>query len=296
MSVSIHVYCCARSSDTSRLQADLARSPEIENGNIGLTILWNQASAASAFSRAIERATAEVLVFAHCDVYFPKGWFERLAWEVDRLSHLDRDWAVAGVASITASGELVGRMFDAALEPAFAETSGIFGKVLPSPVPIVSADELALVVRRGSGVSFDPLLPEFHLYGTDIILEAERHGMRSYGLDMPLIHNAKPQLRLGADYGRAFRYMVRKWRDRLPVPTTCVRLTASPLALAIARLRIRYWAIRKASTYSTHRLSDAAAKATELGLDKMLAAPMVELEESKRYNFSLWWSGLFGAH
>jgi hypothetical protein len=258
------------------LQVDLARSPEIENGSVGLTILWNKASAAGAYSQAIETATAEVLVFAHCDVYFPKGWFERLAWEVDRLSHLDRDWAVAGISSITPSGELVGRMFDTALEPVFAETSGIFGKALPAPVPIVSADELVLVVRRGSGVSFDPLLPEFHLYGTDIILEAERQGRCSYGLDMPLIHNAKPQLRLGGDYGRAFRYMVEKWRERLPVPTTCVPLTATPLTLTIARLRIRYWAIRKASSYSTRRLSNPGAKASELGLEKMLTAPMVE--------------------
>ena len=88
-------------------KTDLARSPEIRNGSIGLTVLWNKASAASAYSKAIEAATAEVLVFAHCDVYFPEGWFKRLAWEVDRLSHLDRDWAVAGVSSITPSGELV---------------------------------------------------------------------------------------------------------------------------------------------------------------------------------------------
>jgi hypothetical protein len=276
MSVPIHVYCCARSSDVGRLEVDLARSPEIENGLVGLTILWNKASAAGAYSQAIKTATAEILVFAHCDVYFPKGWFERLAWEVDRLSNTDRDWAVAGVSSITPSGEHVGRMFDTSLEPSLRETSGVFGKALTVPVPIVSADELVLVVRRESGISFDPLLPDFHLYGTDIILEAERQGMRSYGLDMPLIHNAKPQLRLGADYGRAFRYMVRKWRDRLPVPTTCVPLTATPLALTIARLRIRYWAICKASTYSTQRLPNPGVKATELGLDKMLAAPMVD--------------------
>jgi hypothetical protein len=276
MSNRFHIYCCARSSDVERLRGDLARSPEIENGSVGLTILWNKPSAASAYSQAIETATAEVLVFAHCDVYFPDGWFQRLAWEVDRLTRLDRNWAVAGISSITPSGEQVGRMFDTSLEPSLRETSGVFGKALTVPVPIVSADELVLVVRRESGVSFDPLLPEFHLYGTDIILEAERQGMRSYGLDMPLIHNAKPQLRLGADYGRAFRYMVRKWRDRLPLPTTCVPLTANPLALTIARLRIRYWAICKASTYSTQRLSNPGAKATELGLEKLLAAPTAE--------------------
>src|SRR5216684_8802089 len=208
MSPTVHVYCCARSSDKVRLDADLASSPEIKNGKVGLTVLWNQPSAGAAYSRAsTETGIAEVLVFAHCDVYFPQGWFERLEWEVDRLSRIDSEWAVAGVASVTSSGEIVGRVFDTSLEPAFKQSLGVLGKPLTTPVRIVSADEFVIIVRRASNVSFDPLLPEFHFYGTDIILTAEKQGKRCYGLDMPLIHNAKAQLELGNDYGRAFRYM-----------------------------------------------------------------------------------------
>jgi hypothetical protein len=271
-----HVYCLARSSDVGRLETDLARSPEIANGKVGLTILWNQASASGAYASAMERATAEVLIFAHCDVYFPGCWFARLAWEVDRLARIDPKWAVAGVSSLTSSGELVGRMYDSSLEPLFTETMGIYGKPLVSPVPIVSADELGLIVRRGANVSFDPLLPEFHLYGTDIILEAERQGKRSYGLDLPLIHNAKAQLQIGSDYVRAYKYMVRKWRAHLPVPTTCGMLTANPLALPFRRLRIRYMAICRRSSFNTRRLSDPHAKAVEIGMEKLLARPIAE--------------------
>jgi hypothetical protein len=221
-----------------------------------------------------ETATAKVLVFAHCDVYFPHGWFERLEWEVDRLSRIDSEWAVAGVASITPSGELVGRIFDTSLEPAFRQSRGVFGKSLTAPVPIVSADELVIIVRRASGVSFDPLLPEFHLYGTDIILTAEKQGKRCYGLDMPLIHNAKAQLQLGKDYRRAFQYMVRKWRDRLPVHTTIIKLTNRPFTLLLARIRVRYKAIMVPSVYCNRRLSDPCGKATELGFPDLLVAPM----------------------
>jgi hypothetical protein len=224
----------------------------------------------------METATAEVLIFAHCDVYFPGCWFERLAWEVDRLSRIDPEWAVAGVSSLTSSGELVGRMYDSSLERLFTETMGIYGKPLVSPVPIVSADELGLIVRRGASVRFDSFLPEFHLYGTDIILEAERQGKRSYGLDLPLIHNAKAQLRIGNDYVRAYKYMVRKWRARLPVPTTCGTLTANPLTLPFRRLRTRYMAICRRSSFNTQRLSDPHTKAVEIGMEKLLATPMAE--------------------
>jgi hypothetical protein len=276
MSSRFHVYCCARPSDIDRLKTDLACSPEIDNGNVGLSILWDQPSASGAYSRAIETATAEILVFAHCDVYFPKGWFERLAWEVERLAHIDRDWAVAGISSITPSGQLVGRIFDTSLAPFFAETSGVYGEPLPTPVPIVSADELALVVRRESGISFDPLLPAFHLYGTDIILNAEQQGRLSYGLDMPLIHNAKAQLQVGEDYIESYRYMIKKWRDRLPVPTTCGPLTSRPFAISLRRLRIRYKAIFRQTTYATDRISDPSAKARDLGLDQLLLEGMVD--------------------
>jgi hypothetical protein len=42
-------------------------------------------------------------------------------------------------------------------------------------------DELTIIVRPDSGVSFGPLLPEFHLYGADIVLEAENLGRSCYG-------------------------------------------------------------------------------------------------------------------
>ena len=67
------------------------------------------------------------------------------------------------------------------------------------PVPIVSLDEMVIVIRRDAGVSFDPLLPEFHLY-EQILLSRQCLGKTCYGLDMPLIHNAKAQLPFGPDY------------------------------------------------------------------------------------------------
>jgi len=276
----IHVYTCARSTDVARLQSDLNSSPEIANGSIGLSVLWNKPSASIAYSEALDAASSDCVVFAHCDVYFPDRWFKRLAWEVERLSRINPNWAVAGISSITGNGHVVGRIFDTSLEPVFPKSLGVFGRALQEPVPIVSADELVLIVRRKSGVTFDRCLPGFHLYGTDIILEAEKRGCGSYGLDMPLIHNAKAQLRLGPDYVRAHGYMVRKWRTRLPVPTSCVPLTTNKLIMPYARLRVRYKAIFKQSSYSTHRISNLKAKALELGFEHLLISPMLESSEA----------------
>jgi hypothetical protein len=275
----IHIYACVRSSDAELLESNLARSPEIASGEVGLTVLWNQTSAAGAYARAMETASAETLVFTHADVYFTEGWFNRLAWEVERLGRLDHDWAVASVSGVTPSGEWVGRIWDCSLAPLFArlyKNSGIYGKALAAPVQIASLDESAFIVRRAAGITFDSNIPDFHLYGTDLVLEAERRGKRSYGLDMPILHNAKPGLQLSPEFIQSYKYMARKWRDRLPIITPYGILTSNPFWLPLRRLRIRYKAIFKRSTYSTQRILDPRAKAVELGLDRLLAIPTNE--------------------
>src|SRR5947208_16404484 len=121
MNCAFHVYTCARSSDIGTLERDLCSSPSIASADVGLTILWNQPSASAAYARAVETATADFLVFAHCDVFFPQNWFERLKWEVDRLTRLDPNWAVAASGGITSAGEVVGRTWDSSLAPLFPQ-------------------------------------------------------------------------------------------------------------------------------------------------------------------------------
>jgi hypothetical protein len=112
--------------------------------------LWNQKSASIAFATAIKTLPRIFWCLLIVALYFPERWFERLAWEVARLTQADRGRAV-GVASV----------------------------------------------------------------------------------------------------------MIKKWRHRLPVPTACGPLTSTPWR----HLRMRYKAVFRRSTFSTHRISDPSAKA-----------------------------------
>lgn len=80
MSGRFHIFACARTSDKEFLMRNLLRSPAIAENKVPLAVLWNQESASIAFGNAMERATAEFLIFTHCDVYFPRLWFQRLEW------------------------------------------------------------------------------------------------------------------------------------------------------------------------------------------------------------------------
>lgn len=104
-----------------------------------------------------------------------------------------------------------------------------------SPTPAVLMDEIVIVLRRKSGVRFDPALPGFHLYGTDIVQSALIQGFKTYVFDGPVVHNSLPRIKLGLSYVKAYRYMQRKWRSQLPIYTTVLTVTRSGWPL------IRYW-------------------------------------------------------
>jgi hypothetical protein len=245
--------------DAVTLARNLSRSPDIGTYDIPLSVLWNEASASAAYAKVMRDAYAEFLIFAHQDVYLPRGWFDKLEREIDRLSESDPEWAVAGLAAVRADGSWCGHLWDSGL--------GFHcGRPFSEPVPVASLDELLLIIRRGAKVSFDPELPRFHLYGTDIVLTAYSQGKSAYVMDVPAIHNCKAGRRIGPDYVEAYEFMVNKWRRQLPWPTLIHPLMNNRLRLAFRRLRTRYKAIFRASTMFGP-VPDPAAKARELGFE-----------------------------
>ena len=107
---SVSLYCA--SNNDRILQRNLLRSPEIANGRVSLTIIRGATAASAAYDDAIKNAEADVLVFAHQDIYFPEGWFVRLEVVCDQLNSMDPTWAVAGVLGVTRERRFVGHLWD----------------------------------------------------------------------------------------------------------------------------------------------------------------------------------------
>ncbi|WP_128932369.1 hypothetical protein [Bradyrhizobium zhanjiangense] len=255
MTCSIEVYCVANEQAT--LARNLKRSPELADSRIKVSVIWGATAASAAYHQAMATARSDIVVFAHQDVYFPEGWFIALRAACERLNSIDPSWAVAGICGMTPDGEFVGHLWDSGL-------GTVCGGRFDRPRPAASLDEVVLIVRRAAGTLFDPSLPSFHLYGTDIVLEAKRAGMKSYVIDLPIIHNSKATLRLDHSYLTAYRFMIRKWRAQLPWPTVIVQLSRNPLPLLLRRLRLRYRAILRATTLNP-KFECPEAKARELG-------------------------------
>lgn len=216
--------------DEAILARNLRASPDARA--VPVVELWSQPSASVAYNLGASEASAEVLVFAHQDVYLPAGWMDRLHAAIDEVVRRHGDWGVLGVYGLRSDGTHVGHCWSSGLQREL-------GSRFAEPCAIVSADELVLVVNGRSGLQFDPALPGFHLYGTDIVQSSLQRGLGAFAVHNPVVHNSRRVRTLAGAYTTSYRYMQRKWRSRLPIPTSVIALTRLGIPLLNHRVRTR---------------------------------------------------------
>jgi hypothetical protein len=223
--------------DETVLRDTLLRSPDIDSRSQILR-KYGYESASKAYNEGIAEATNEILVFAHTDVYLPKGWLTTLASHLKALTRVDPNWGVLGICGISLAGEIVGHLYSTGSQVTF-------GKPFDKPVETVSLDEVLLVIRRSSGVRFDENLRGFHLYGTDLCLEARRRGLKSYIISAFCIHNSNGVRSLPFSFWRAYFYLRKKWWDILPIRSCCTVITQGYACFAsslLTTIRQLVWA------------------------------------------------------
>ena len=199
------------------LEGNLLRSSDRKLAN-EIVVEVNANSAAEAYNEGVAKCTGFIIVFAHQDVFLPPGFSYKLVQAVVRLSSVDRNWGVTGVYGVNGAGEGVGHVYSTGLRR-------FLGEAFSSPVRVSTLDEMVLIVRRESGLRFDEKLPGFHLYGTDICLEAEARGMRNYVLPCFALHNSNGIKYLPLSFWQAYLYLRKKWKNRLPIFTPCTTIS-----------------------------------------------------------------------
>ena len=224
---------CASHSDEI-LTANLLRSPEVASGALACHVERGAPSASHAYTRALAATTADLVIFAHHDVYLPQGWTALLT---RRLAELPQDWALFGAFGVGLDAAHIGPVWSSSL-------GQIVGRVPLSPVPVQSFDEMLIVMRRDAGLRWDTALPGWHFYGTDIVATARAAGRGCYAGALPTIHNDRYHDALGPDFTESYRFMQRKWASALPLRSPITKVSRSGLHL----LRDR-WQARKSAGF-----------------------------------------------
>lgn len=205
--------------DDKVLRDNLAMSPMIKEDHIPLIAERGYQSAGKAYNAGLDKVTADIVIFAHQDVYLPRGWDKKLLSTVRALELNSKNWGILGVVGRDENSNVVGTAWSTGLgyEIKFE---------ISSPTAIRSLDEIVIVLRRKTGLRFDEYLPGFHLYGTDIVQTALQSDFEAYVFDGPVVHNSKPNKKwLDRSYAKAYRYVQRKWKEKLPIGAIIVPIT-----------------------------------------------------------------------
>lgn len=220
-STSRFAITCASHSEAI-LKANLARSPCL--ASIPLHVERDAPSAAAAYNRALDATDAEVVIFAHHDVYLPQGWDQLLAARLAEVEAQDPNWALYGSFGVGLDAAHIGPVWSSSL-------GQIVGRVPLAPVQVQSYDELLIILRRSSGLRFDEALGGWHFYGTDIVAEARSKGLKAWAGALPCIHNDRCHEALDPDFTAAYHAIRRKWRAELPMRSPITKISRSGLHL-----------------------------------------------------------------
>lgn len=203
-------------------------------------------------SRVLAEAAEPYVIFCHQDILLDKGdGFDQLKERLDQLDVLDPDWAVAGNAGCTASLEPIIRITD----PNGAHDQGDL------PQKVCSLDENFLVLRTAARLHCSEALSGFHLYATDLCLQAMQNDMSAYVIDFHLTH-LSPGSPESADFKHGHARFRQQWDQFfflcvIHTPCTCLTFSRSRVMRRLLwSARILGWIKRHIGAY----LSIAHAK------------------------------------
>ncbi len=191
---------------------------------------WN---AAEGLNVGIEQSRADWVACAHQDVLYPKGWWRTAR---ARIGELASDAAVVALVGVDCAGAFRGHVLDPNGHCRWG----------PLPSRVVALDEHVVLVRTSTRLRFDPGIPGFHCYGTDLALEALNRGLGVYAIDAPVIHlsTGRKDARFDAAADRLFEKWNKARRGVLSTPSVVLwdkSLRSLPLLLRakLARRRSR---------------------------------------------------------
>jgi hypothetical protein len=160
----------------------------------------NQFEPFSSINEALRQTTEPYVLFCHQDILFNKGdGFKNLVARLKELNELDPKWSVAGNAGVNERFKYVIKISDA---------NNSYNWTGSFPQKVFSLDENFLVINMKNKPKCSPELTGFHLYGSDICLNAIKNGNTNYVINFHLTHLS------GGNTGREFMDCLEKFRKK----------------------------------------------------------------------------------
>ncbi len=141
----------------------------------------NYTDAYKGLNRFLHYAKGKYIIICHQDILLNKDRMENLDEKLGELDHLDPNWAACGNAGAAGPNYIVYHI---------SYPNDVFKHKGSFPLKVSSLDENFLLVKSEARLAVSNDLQGFHLYGTDLVLNAELRGYTSYAIAFNLTHKS----------------------------------------------------------------------------------------------------------
>lgn len=142
----------------------------------------NNFDAFSAINLFLKKARGKFIIICHQDVLINKDRYEDLVKCLVQLDNLDTNWGVCGNAGAAGPNHIVYHI---------SYPDGTFMNKGKFPLKVTGLDENFLLVKNSANLKVSNNLNGFHLYATDLVLQAELNGFSSYVIPFNLTHKSR---------------------------------------------------------------------------------------------------------
>lgn len=199
----------------------------------------NYADAYTGINMFLSHAKGQYIILCHQDILMNKDNMEDLDQLLTELQQKDENWAICGNAGAAGPNHVIYHI---------SYPNDIFKHKGEFPTKVSALDENFLVVKKSAMLAQSNNLSGFHLYATDLCLNAEMRGFSAYAIAFNLTHKSygnadftfhESRKRLIKKYDHFFRsrwiqtnstvfYLSGSWFGKL---------FGNPLSLFIVRMR-----------------------------------------------------------
>lgn len=189
----------------------------------------------SALRAVLPRLQGEYILFTHDDIELETDGATELVAVLEDLTRRDANWMIAGNAGFSMPGQGLGmglglELGDEVISLRHLDDIHSAGDRVDQPVQTQSLDENFLVLRRSQIVLPSIDLDGFHLFATDLCLQAEFLGGTAYVIPFLLRHHSGGAS--SADFDRTLARFRRKYRRYMS--SRIIRAQAATIAFNVS--------------------------------------------------------------
>ncbi len=150
----------------------------------------------------LDQAKGKYIIIGHQDILIEKDDISQLRKCINELDKVDPNWALCGNAGAAGPNHIV---YHISYPDGVHMSKGNF------PIKVSSLDENFLLIKNDSYLSFSTDLSGFHLYGTDICLNANLKGLTAYVIKFNLVHKSRGNL--SPDFFSIRKALIKKYSN-----------------------------------------------------------------------------------